>query len=118
MASKLTETRRIFEISEDSPSDPLAKRPTKKQMDWACRVPVGLDHLVEDFDLDGLAYYYRGLDGNLYERLGAGMILGTPDGARPSLLGRSRPEELPGDEGPGLDGRGRQLHGAIRPGLS
>jgi L-arabinose isomerase len=70
------ETRRIFEISEDSPSDPLAKKPTPEQMDWACRVAVGLDHLVEDFDLDGLAYYYRGVGGNRYERLGAGVILG------------------------------------------
>ena len=76
MASKSAETRRIFEISKDSPSDPLAKKPTKKQMDWACRVAVGLDHLVDDFGLDGLAYYYRGLGGNLYERLGAGLILG------------------------------------------
>ena len=29
------------------------------------------------FDLDGLTYYYRGLDGNRYERLGAGLILGN-----------------------------------------
>lgn len=44
---------------------------------WAAQVAVGLDVLVEDFNLDGLAYYYRGLDGGLYERLGAGMILGA-----------------------------------------
>ena len=30
-----------------------------------------------NFDLDGLTYYYRGLDGNEYERLGAGLILGN-----------------------------------------
>jgi L-arabinose isomerase len=40
-------------------------------------VAVGLDRLVEEFALDGLAYYYRGMDGNLYERLAAGMILGN-----------------------------------------
>jgi L-arabinose isomerase len=33
--------------------------------------------LVEEFDLDGLTYYYRGVEGNLYERLGAGWILGN-----------------------------------------
>ena len=76
IARKAEETRSIFDISEDSPSDPLAKKPAPDQMDWACRVAVGLDHLVEDFDLDGLAYYYRGVGGNLYERLGAGVILG------------------------------------------
>ena len=44
---------------------------------WAARIAAGLDRLVERFDLDGLTYYYRGLDGNLYERLGAGLILGN-----------------------------------------
>lgn len=43
----------------------------------AKRVAAGLDRLVEDFALDGLTYYYRGLDGNEYERLGAGLILGN-----------------------------------------
>ena len=76
IARKQEETARIFEISEDSPSDPLAKKPTAEEMDWACRLAVGLDHLVEDFDLQGLAYYYRGVGGNRYERLSAGLILG------------------------------------------
>jgi len=44
---------------------------------WGARVSVGLDQLVEDFDLDSLAYYHRGLDGELHERLAAGMILGA-----------------------------------------
>jgi L-arabinose isomerase len=44
---------------------------------WGARVSVGLDRLVEDFGLDSLAYYHRGLDGEVHERLGAGMILGA-----------------------------------------
>ncbi len=44
---------------------------------WGAKVSVGLDRLVEDFDLDTLAYYHRGLGGELHERLGAGMILGA-----------------------------------------
>lgn len=44
---------------------------------WAARVSLGLDRLVEDFELDSLAYYHRGLDGEQHERLGAGMILGA-----------------------------------------
>jgi L-arabinose isomerase len=44
---------------------------------WAAQVSVGLDRLVEDFGLDSLAYYHRGLDGEQHERLGAGMILGA-----------------------------------------
>ena len=77
VADKQQEAESIFEISEDSPTDPLAKKPSEEEMAWACRVAVALDQLVEDFDLHGLAYYYRGLDGNEYERLGAGMILGN-----------------------------------------
>lgn len=49
----------------------------ERNLEWAARVSVGLDHLVADFDLDGLTYYYRGLDGNPYERLAAGVILGN-----------------------------------------
>lgn len=44
---------------------------------WAAAVSVGLDRLVEDFGLDSLAYYHRGLEGEIHERLGAGMILGA-----------------------------------------
>jgi len=44
---------------------------------WGARVSVALDRLVEDFELDSLAYYHRGLDGEQHERLGAGMILGA-----------------------------------------
>ncbi|HLV80084.1 MAG TPA: L-fucose/L-arabinose isomerase family protein [Chthonomonadaceae bacterium] len=66
----------LFDVSEDSPSDPLAKRPQPEELDWACRVAVGLDRLAQDFDLQGLAYYHRGVGGNIYERLAAGMILG------------------------------------------
>ncbi len=44
---------------------------------WAARVAAGLDRLVADFELDSLAYYHRGLSGEVHERLGAGMILGA-----------------------------------------
>ncbi|WP_350347569.1 L-fucose/L-arabinose isomerase family protein [Agromyces sp. G08B096] len=44
---------------------------------WGARVSVGLDRLVEEFELDSLAYYHRGLAGEQHERLGAGMILGA-----------------------------------------
>jgi len=44
---------------------------------WGAKVSVGLDRLVDDFDLDSVAYYHRGLAGEQHERLGAGMILGS-----------------------------------------
>lgn len=48
-----------------------------EDLEWAARVAAALERLARQFDLDGLAYYYRGLDGNEYERLAAGMILGN-----------------------------------------
>ena len=48
-----------------------------EDFDWAARVSLGLDALVEQFELDSVAYYHRGLDGEVHERLGAGMILGS-----------------------------------------
>ena len=47
------------------------------ELRWASRVAVGLDALVADFALDALAYYHRGLNGEIHERLGAGMVLGA-----------------------------------------
>jgi L-arabinose isomerase len=48
--------------------------------------------MARDFDLHGLAYYHRGVDGNTYERLGAGVILGCS-----LLTGKSIPCSGEGD---------------------
>jgi L-arabinose isomerase len=66
----------MFEISEDSPSDPIAKKPTEEQLTWACTVAVAQEKLVEAYKLDALCYYYHGADGNEYEKLQSGFILG------------------------------------------
>ena len=76
ISAKHDEVTTLFDISEDSPADPLAKKPKPEEMEWACRVAVGLDRLASDFNLHGLTYYHRGVNGNAYERLGAGLILG------------------------------------------
>ncbi|WP_371778399.1 arabinose isomerase [Streptosporangium subroseum] len=60
--------RDVFELADTVNDDDFS---------WAARVSVGLDRLVDDFALDSLAYYHRGLDGEIHERLGAGMILGA-----------------------------------------
>jgi L-arabinose isomerase len=66
----------MFDFADPS-SDPIAAPIDDEQLDWATRVAVGLDRLVDDFELDALTYYYRGLDGNEAERLGAGVIVGN-----------------------------------------
>ena len=62
-AAKLDEVRRMFVISEDSPADPLARKPRPEQLEVACRVAVAQEKLVREFDLDALTYYYRGRAG-------------------------------------------------------
>jgi L-arabinose isomerase len=68
IAQKLEEAHALFEILPSAHPDDLR---------WACQVAVGLDRLVADFSLSALAYYYRGVNNNDYERLGAALILGN-----------------------------------------
>jgi L-arabinose isomerase len=75
VAAKIDEIRSVFSFADPS-SDPIAGPVTDEQLDWSARVAVGLDRLVADHELDGLAYYYRGAD-NEAELLGAGMIVGN-----------------------------------------
>jgi L-arabinose isomerase len=70
------EIRQTFDLA-DAGSDPIAAEITPEIFDWSARVAVGLDRLVEDFELDGLTYYYRGVGGNIAERVAAGLIVGN-----------------------------------------
>ena len=60
--------REVFELADSVNPEDLA---------WAARVSVAMDRLVADFGLDSLAYYHRGLGGDVHERIAAGMILGA-----------------------------------------
>ena len=73
---KGAEIREMFELAEPG-TDPIADDVAPESFDWSARVAVGLDRLVEDFALDGLTYYYRGLGDNINERVGAGLIVGN-----------------------------------------
>jgi L-arabinose isomerase len=68
VAERVALTREVFEIDPSVQDEDFA---------WAAKVSVGLDRLADDFALDSLAYYHRGLEGEQHERLGAGMILGA-----------------------------------------
>ncbi len=68
ISERLALAAEVFELDTTVADDDLR---------WAAQVSVGLDQLVEDFHLDSLAYYHRGLGGEQHERLGAGMILGA-----------------------------------------
>ena len=68
IGAKVEEARETFDLDESV---------SQESLDWAARVSVGLDDLVEDADLNALAYYYQGTDGSIYEQLGASLILGN-----------------------------------------
>jgi L-arabinose isomerase len=74
--AKRDEVAAMFEVSDDVPADPIARRPTEEQMDWSCRVAAAQERLVRDFDLDALAYYYHGAPDSEDERIQAGFIVG------------------------------------------
>jgi L-arabinose isomerase len=70
------EIRDTFDLA-DAGIDPIAAEITPDIFEWSARVAVGLDRLVADFELDGLTYYYRGVGGNIAERVTAGLIVGN-----------------------------------------
>ena len=76
VARKLEEIHALFDFPAPG-VDPIAGPAKPEDVKWAAQVACGLDRLVADFDLTGLAYYYRGLDGNASERLGASLIVGS-----------------------------------------
>jgi L-arabinose isomerase len=73
---KLDEITRFFKISGDSPSDPIAKKPTEEQLTWSATVASAQEKLVLEKNLDAVAYYYHGNDNNHYEQVQSGFIVG------------------------------------------
>jgi len=74
--AKIAEISNIFEVAEPG-KDKISMPVTDEALHWSAQVAVGLDDLVRDFDLNGLTYYYRGLNGNENEALGAALIVGN-----------------------------------------
>jgi L-arabinose isomerase len=75
-AAKIVEINNIFTIAEPG-RDRISQPVTESALAWSARVACGLDRLVDDFNLNGLTYYYRGLNGNANEELGASLIIGN-----------------------------------------
>jgi len=66
----------MFDTPEPK-SDPLTRKLTDEDLYCAARVAVALEKFVDEFELDGLAYYYRGEPGSDTERLAASLIVGN-----------------------------------------
>ena len=73
---KIKEIKSMFDVAEPG-YDPITKPIKEADMIWSARTASALDKLVSNFNLTGLAYYYRGLNNNLYERIASSLILGN-----------------------------------------
>ncbi len=76
IAAKRVEIAETFVFAEPG-KDAIARPITEESLAWTARVACGLDRMVAEFALDGLAYYYRGLNGSAGEELAAAMIVGN-----------------------------------------
>ena len=65
----------FFEISGDSPSDPIAREPTPEQLNWSARVAAAQEKLVKERKLDSISYYYHGSN-DYFEKIQSGFIVG------------------------------------------
>ncbi|MGI6653345.1 MAG: arabinose isomerase [Christensenellales bacterium] len=73
---KIELIQNTFSIQDPS-IDPLTDYVHRSDLEWSARIACALDMLVERNGLRALAYYYKGENNNLYERIAAGMIIGN-----------------------------------------
>ena len=73
---KLDEIGRMFEIEGENSADRRVRKPDVKELEWSAKVAAAQYRLVRSKKLDGLSYYYHSTDGNPYEALQSGFIVG------------------------------------------
>jgi L-arabinose isomerase len=61
----------------DPVSDPVTTKMTDEDLDIAARVAVALDKFVDEYRLDGLAYYYAGEKGSTLRKMVTNLIVGN-----------------------------------------
>ena len=74
--TKIEEMRDIFEFTDKS-YDTTTRDISDDDVEWAARCAAGLDKFVINNNLNGMAYYYEGLDNNIYERVASNLIIGN-----------------------------------------
>ncbi|MGI6634681.1 MAG: L-arabinose isomerase family protein [Christensenellales bacterium] len=73
---RIDEIENIFDIQEPS-QDPLTDYVHREDLIWSATLSIALDKLVERNCLSALAYYYKGENGNRYEQIASGLIIGN-----------------------------------------
>lgn len=73
---KLNTIKDTFELLDPS-HDPTTRAINPEDLEWAARCSVGLDKLMKENNLSGMAYYYEGMNDNEYERIASNLIIGN-----------------------------------------
>lgn len=74
--NKLKQINETF-VRMDKSYDKTTKNIDNTELIWSAKVAVGLDKLVQNNGLSGLAYYYLGEDDSVYERTASNMCIGN-----------------------------------------
>jgi len=74
--NKIIEIKSIFELPYPV-ADPITEKVKTEDLEWPARVSVGMDKMIYNFKLTGIAYYYRSLNDSKFERIHTGMIIGN-----------------------------------------
>jgi L-arabinose isomerase len=73
--AKLDEIKEKFTFTDPS-YDPTTVPIKQEDVEWAAQCAAGLEKLVKNNNLSGMAYYYEGRD-NYYERVASNLIIGN-----------------------------------------
>jgi L-arabinose isomerase len=76
IAAKKVQILELFDTPEPV-SDPLTTRLTDEDLHAAARAAVALDKFVDEYRLDGLAYYYAAAEGSPLRQLVTNLIVGN-----------------------------------------
>jgi L-arabinose isomerase len=74
--AKIEEILAFFDLP-DPQSDPITRKVTPADLRPAARAAVALDRFIDQFALDGLAYYYAGQPGSATRELATNLIVGN-----------------------------------------
>jgi L-arabinose isomerase len=71
--------KQVLEVfaTPDPKSDPITRKLTDEDLDVGARAAVALERFVEEFELDGLAYYYEGEEDSSMAQLVSSLIIGN-----------------------------------------
>jgi L-arabinose isomerase len=76
LEAKKQQVLEVFD-TPDPKVDPITRKLTQEDLDVAARIAVALERFVDEYELDGLAYYYEGEEESPMRQLVSNLIVGN-----------------------------------------